>query len=798
MESLKNTFLLFCILCTPLILSAQETFGIKGGIVDSNGVNIESGNVIILSPADSSVIKGTHFWDGAFELYGLEETDILFKVTATGYTPFFEHKLLTPGADSLIDLGTFQLKVSVQNLEGVDVVFVKPMFERQVGKLIVNVEGTILSERGSLLDLLRSAPNVIVRSNSSVSVVGKGAAIIYLDGQRINSVEMLSAISANDVSRIEVIDSPSARYDAEGNAVIEIITKKGAMDGYQGSLSVRGIQRTDSNLWYRGQFSLRKKWFSLYASAGQYAGTLHEKEKYHREIYGTPITVMDNDVDKASKHKFNTWFYLDTDYRLDSLNTVFVNYNMYIPNTEINTINTNRIFEDDTQVGTLDSETKGSQKRFVYSVSSGYYRSLDTLGSELRLTGQYSTYDLKNSSNIRQSSNFGTPVVNSFLSENFNNIDVLAGQFDYTKKFKNNNNLSLGVKNGYVTNGSGVNFQYYQNSQWVTDSSLYNEFDYTENILAGYSELAGQIKKFSYQLGVRYEWTTTKGNSLLSGQGVVDRNYHNLFPNVQMSYKLSDDLILGATYSYRIARPSYQDLDPFINFIDSLSSFRGNPQLLPAYSNSAEVSLIYMEYASIKLGYNKTKDPMFLTVEKNNGTNTFSAIVQNIDWSETYSIGLVIPYELTWWTTFNAFGYDINKYTYTDNATLLVSNEPTWYVSLYNEFRFKNLFNLELTYDYVSPGSQGIFVVRPYQSLGGSITRKFFKDQFTVRFSVFDALFQEIESAESQLEQFNVSYTSRTDTRALTLGLTWDFGKLKNQNMAGKTIDRDEKNRIKD
>ena len=258
MESLKNTFLLFCILCTPLILSAQETFGIKGGIVDSNGVNIESGNVIILSPADSSVIKGTHFWDGAFELYGLEETDILFKVTATGYTPFFEHKLLTPGADSLIDLGTFQLKVSVQNLEGVDVVFVKPMFERQVGKLIVNVEGTILSERGSLLDLLRSAPNVIVRSNSSVSVVGKGAAIIYLDGQRINSVEMLSAISANDVSRIEVIDSPSARYDAEGNAVIEIITKKGAMDGYQGSLSVRGIQRTDSNLWYKENHFFRK------------------------------------------------------------------------------------------------------------------------------------------------------------------------------------------------------------------------------------------------------------------------------------------------------------------------------------------------------------------------------------------------------------------------------------------------------------------------------------------------------------------------------------------------------------
>ncbi|MDX2361941.1 MAG: outer membrane beta-barrel family protein [Crocinitomicaceae bacterium] len=786
---------MLCVVFIPFLSGAQDTFGIRGSVVDTNNVKIESGNVILLSPEDSTVLKGTHFWDGEFELLGISEADVLIKITADGYISYFERRFFT---ESITEIGIVQLSISVQTLEGVDVVYQKPMFQREIGKLIVNVEETILSERGTVLDLLRAAPNVLVKSDNSISVVGKGAAIIYLDGQRINSVEMLSGISSSDVSRIEVIDSPSARYDAEGNAVIEIITKKGAMDGYQGSIMFNGIQRTENQMWYRAQFSFRKKWFSMYFSSGQFAGKLYELESYHREVYGNPMITMDNEVKRVNNHKFNTWVYLDTDFRLDSVKTLFVNYNFFRPNTETRSTNTNNIYADGVSLGTLNSESEGTRSRFVHSISAGYNHVLDTLGSELFITGQYSSFDLESESRIHQVSNFGSSIINEFRSDNVNDINVYAGQADYTKIFSDKLKLDLGVKDSYVTNSSRVNFEQQVSDTWIVDSTLYNEFEYKENILAGYAEVSGRIKKFSYLGGVRYEWTTNSGNSFLAGPGAFNRDYHNIFPNVQLGFDLTDDLVIGATYSNRINRPSYQDLDPFVDFIDSLSSMRGNPQLRPAYSHNAELSLIYMEYASIKFGYTRTKDPMFLTVVKNEGTNTFSGIVQNIEYSEKYSIGLVIPYELTWWTTFNAFGYDFNKYTFSDNANVLVSNEPTFYISLYNEFRIPKVFNFELTYEYVIPGSVGIFVAKPYQSFGASITRKFFKDQFTVRFSVFDAFYQEIERAESRLEEFNVSYTSRNDTQTFMLALKWSFGKLKNDSMVGKNISSDEKERVKE
>ena len=106
------------------------------------------------------------------------------------------------------------------------------MFERETDRLIVNVEGTILSERGTVIELLRSAPKVIIKASGQIEVVGKGPAIIYLDGQRLNSIELLNGLSDDDIARIEIVGNPSSKYDAEGNAVIEIITKDGARNGY--------------------------------------------------------------------------------------------------------------------------------------------------------------------------------------------------------------------------------------------------------------------------------------------------------------------------------------------------------------------------------------------------------------------------------------------------------------------------------------------------------------------------------------------------------------------------------------
>lgn len=777
-------------------LHAQETYGIKGTLTDTENKPVESGNVIVLNPLDSTVIKGTHFWEGKFELFGIEPRNVLIRFTSDGLKDVYISKIVDANSE-LFDLGEIKLEEAIQELEGVVILHRKPMYTREVGKLIVNVEGTILSERGTILELLKSAPNVIVRSDGGVSVAGKGSAIVFLDGQRVISMEMLSAMSSDLVSKIEIIENPSSRYDAEGNAVIEIITKSGALNGYQGNIGLRGMKRTESQVAYWGNLQYRKDWFSMYASIGQYSGALHEVETYYRDIYGANPVQMENDVDKRYNHKFDSWGYLDFDFRLDSLNTLFINYAATRLKSEVDIDNVNLIYDGDNFLGDLNSESNGFQQRWMHSVSGGYIRTLDTLESEISITGQYTNFNIDANNNIEQVSDFGTPVRSMFRNDNFNAIRVYSGNVDYVKNWSDKVKLNMGAKNSYVTNESGINFEYEAGDVWYPDTDLNNQFDFYENILAGYAELSGRLNKFSYNTGLRYEWTTTKGNSLIAGTGIVNRDYQNLFPNVQVNYDITKDLIIGASYNNRINRPSYQDLDPFINYIDSVSAFRGNPQLIPAVSHNAELSLVYMEYASITLGYAKTKNPMYLTVEQNIGENTFNAIVKNIESSETMSLGLVLPYEIPWWTTFNAFGYQLNRFEYNDNAALVVNNRPTFYMSLYNEFRIKKWFDLELTYDYVSPGSDGIFLVKPYQSLGASIARKFLDDKLSVRFSVFDALFQEAERAESTLTGFFVGYTSRSDSRSFMLTAIWNFGKMKDSNMKGKMIDKEERNRVK-
>lgn len=794
LKALCYAFLCF-ILCTSVL--GQTTYSIKGTITDSLNNPIEFGNVIALSPIDSSVVKGTAFWDGTFVLNGLEAREVLVRITSPDYITYFSsHNFME--SDTLVDMGAIVLMEAVQTMGEIDVVVRKPMFERDLDKLTVNVEGTILSEKGTVLELLRSAPNVIVRADGSVMVVGKGAAIIYLDGRRVNTLEILNSLQASDISKIEIVDNPSAKYDAAGNAVIEIHTKSGMMDGYDVQFGWRGMYRTEVQTAYWSSISYRKKWFSIFASAFQYMGTIHEDENYYREVYGSPFTTMENTVERETFNNFNSGYNINMDFRLDSVNTIFINYAGSRRKIQPYVLNTNVVYQDSILAGSLESVSEGTNLNWMHSPALGYRLKIDTLGSEFRVTGQYTNFAGNTLTDIFQTSNFGTSTQQHYNNFNYNKIHVLSAQADYVKKWKNKLTFSSGLKFTSVTNESAVDLQEEIGGVWYTDSSTYNEFNYNENIGAAYSEIRGNWGKFSYLAGLRFEATVMQGNSLTAGGSVIDRHYQSFFPNVQLSYRIIDDLIMGASYNYRITRPTFQDMDPFVIFVDSLTAFRGNPNLRPSYTHNAEWSLIYKEYASIKLGYQRAIDPMFLTVEKDDIANTFSAITKNIESSEMYTLAFVVPWENDWWTTFNAFGYYFNNFRYADNETIIASTKPTWYISLYNEFRIPKVFNIELNWEYYNPGTQGFFIARPYQFAMASISRSFLDNHLKVNLTLYDPLLLDVERAYSNLLNFYVDYWSWTDSRSIMLTLRYNFGKLKNNGMVGRNIDAENKNRIKD
>lgn len=777
---------------------SQNAITIVGQVQDSTGAPIDFGTFVLLDPTDSSIIKGVAIWEGQIELKGVVSEDVLIRISVLGFNTYFNRIKLSPDDEEKVDLGIIKLSAFSGDLNTVEVVYRKPTFERAPGKLIVNVEESMLSDRGTVRDLLRSTPNVIVKSNDEVIVVGRGPAIIYLDGQRIMSLDMLSSISSNDVSRIEVIENPSARYDAEGRAVIEIITIQGTYDGYEGTLGLRGMERTESQFAYWGRFRFQKKWFSTYFGAGQYTGRLYEDESYYRTIKtGIPL-YMENDVLRITDHKFDSWIWMDNDFRIDSNSTIFLNYAFSRNKYEVVVDNVNEIYEDSIYQGIITSNTIENPKSISHNISTGYSRLIDTLGSDFRVAAQYTNFDFSGEGDITQTASFGFTQNDIFRSRSNSGIQVLIGQADLTKKFSRKFNFGSGVKNSYVTNNSGIDLQREVFGKWESDSSYYNQFEYSENVLGSYLEVSGVLKKLDYQLGLRYEWTETNGNSYTAGNGIIDRSYHNVFPNIQLDYSFTPDLVLGLSYVSRIQRPKFQDLDPFVEFIDSLTSFRGNPNLLPAVSHNAQISLIYMEYASISFSYTKAFNPIYLSVVQNPGTNTFSAIEDNIQSADMYNIGIVLPYELSWWTTFNSFAYTFNTFEIKDESTIVVNNKPTLYVSLWNEFRIKNICDIEISYEYTVPGAQGFFTLQPMHYFFAGISRKFFKDALSARFSVFDIFRQYTERGESEMPTFDVSYSSWADTRSFMLTLEWNFGKLRKRDMTEIYIDEVEQDRLEE
>lgn len=797
MKYLNGLTLLF-FLISPGILRAQ-LYSVIGSVANNKNETIESGNAIALFAEDSSIIKGTFFINGKFRLDGLSESFFILKVTSLGYSENIQ-RVAKPHADSVLDVGTVYLNTAT--LKEVEVTARIPLFEMDGEKIKVNVENTGLSASGTALDVLRKSPTVMVGNNDNVSLFGKGAAVVYVDGQQVVSGEILKTIPSAEIKEIEIIANPSAKYDAAGRAVINIITKKNNLEGYNGSI----IQNTlyGKYLYSYSGFQLnykRLKW-SASISYGLAQGRDWSTDDYYRKFSGNDgsvTTEMKNEISTVKRLSNIHYYSMGGGYSFDSLNTIRFQYNGFYNEKSVTTENENAVFKNSAPWLRLQTTTLGRPIIVNHSASIIYSGKLDTLGSELRGVVQGGGFLSDNLEYISQYLFSGNDMaVAEKRNTGMNNICILTAQADLNKSLSKKWVLETGIKNAYIANKSEIRLDNLYSGKWLADPVFLNSFSYNENISAAYFQLRYKKNKFNARAGVRGEHTVSNGFSHVANQEVISRKYFNLFPNTFASYDFTPDFTTSLSYTSRITRPSYQDMDPFINYIDSLSSFRGNPYLLPEYTGSFEASLIYMKEASFTFGYTRADNAINLVVEKAaDGSDAFIATTRNLEKSESYSAGLTIPYELSWWTTYNYVGYFKNIFSYRDNGILIENKKPLLYFYAYNEFRIEKLFSLEVTFDYTSSGVDGIFIFDPFYTLSANLKRTFFKDKLTCRLMANDILSSYVMSGKSKLEGFNVNYVSRENTHYFVLALNYKFGKLKAADKADDPLNREEYERIK-
>jgi outer membrane receptor protein involved in Fe transport len=612
------------------------------------------------------------------------------------------------------------------------------------------------------------------------------------------------------------MSQPPAKFDASGNSgVINIKTKKGAQRGYNGSITLSAIfanyPKTPNSIVmnYRagktnffGQYSFThwegfndihiERYFERtsekdFQSLFDQHSFLKFKSNTHSfkagmDYFATKKTtygfVVNGTFNRFSSIGNTRSDLLDKDYNL-------VSYNLAIPTSEgpWTNISTNLNYKT-----TLNKDGR----ELTADIDFVYYKNGSDQNSD------NSEYDKNGVYTVPQN-----PLTNPnpyLLHGNLpGQIHIITGKMDYTQPLKNGAKLDAGWKAGYVKNDNDAQYSYYLNNAYTYDSSRSNHFIYTENVNAAYINFSKQFKKWGLQTGLRMENTNVTGNQVIKHQK-FDTGYVQLFPTIYLSYAANKNNNLTVSYSRRINRPNYQDMNPFQYFLDQYTYRQGNPYLKPQTSHNIEMSYNYKGELNISANYSLTTDIINDILKQNDSTHVTFQTKENIA-SQT-NIGLSINYNksLNKWWTLGVFGNLFNNhFEGIVNNTKLKADIPTWMINVTNQFKFNKGWGAELSGFYRSKIlASGTIVGQPMGvfSFGGS--KQILKGKGSIRLNVTDPFWLQYFRGYSKFGNIDMNINSHWDNRRYAITFTWRFskGQTQPQNRRHTVSSQDEQNRI--
>jgi hypothetical protein len=770
---------------------------ISGKVIDDAGEPIFLGNVLALSVIDSSLIQGTVFMDGVFLLPKINAKSCLLKLTSLGYTEHLQMVEFSGSSDEK-DLGTITL--GQNTLAEVEIVAIKPMFESMPGMVKINVENTMLSTSTTTAELLSKTPDVVVTDNG-LSVFGKGEAIIYLKGQQI-TFERLQAIPVSQIESVEVISNPSAKYDAEGKAVVNIILKKNELEGWQGT----AVQSFTKARYFLSTSSLnlnyRKKKFSLLADYGITAGDTWTSRKQARTAtidQDVHSSVQDATEDSQLKNVSN--WRLGTSYDINDVSSVSLTYDGSYSMYNLDITADNEILFNGAAVQRLNIYNDASTVYKNNAFTVNYQLTTDTLGSSLFAGGAYTDFsngieDMIDEQQFNPQNDLTARNLRRNVGES--QITIATGQIDYSKNTAGGNSWELGAKYTDVSTSGMVTFhsQAYGNEEWVYQPLLSNNFQYSEQLSAAYTQFAGASKKWSYGAGVRAELTEANGYSVVFDQSIIDSTYLNFFPSARISHK-GEKVAWGFSYASSIKRPTYQDLDPFVFYQDSLTSVTGNPFLVPEYGNAVDGSITW-KGLTIKSGYLHAQNSFrYRLVPGTSGPNSFVMKLDNVDLLERVYTSLVIPVGKGNFYTYTVLSVRQDLAHDDEFETNKESVKPRFYGYSYCEYIINKVGTFEMTAEYQSAYGDGIYTYNDQYSLTIGMSRTFLNDKLTTRITANDILRTYRSGGYYKVGLMDSEYEHRLDTYFFRFSLVYNFGKLKAAGYKGKSVNDDETGRIK-
>ena len=604
---------------------------IKGKVVDgSSGLPLEFASVSIYQVKDSLLVSGgiTEI-EGDFE-FGVKADGALYAIIEfIGYESFKVEDFTFPKGENIYNLGAISILPGGVALDEVEVRAERSDMQFSLDKRIFNVGKDLASRGGSASDVLDNIPSISVGVEGEVNLRGSSNVRILINGRPsglvgLNGTDGLRTIQANMIERVEIITNPSAKFEAEGMAgIINIILKKDRAKGFNGSFEVSGGSPTQYGAG--ANVNYRQDKFNFFANYNYRKRTGISSGSKYQEFYfedSTLISLQDQIRDRSSN---NHSIRFGSDYLLSD-NEVITgallyrygkdqNINRVTYRDAIGAAGPQIIRLTDDQIPNYilrqDDELE-DEPTLEYSLN--YDKKYKEKGHTLKIDVSFQSNDESESSFFNEGyyegETLSIPDILSQRSANEEGQRQWRGQIDYTRPFDKKIKLESGFLGTFREIKNDFLVETLHDGSWLIEEGLSNNFIYNENVIGAYANLGKDFEKFSFQVGLRGEYSKIK-TELQQTDQVNERTYPNLFPSAFANYKLAGENSIQASYSRRIRRPRFWDLNPFFTFTDRRNFFSGNPNLNPEFTDSYEIGhLKYWESGNIgtSIYYRHTTD----------------------------------------------------------------------------------------------------------------------------------------------------------------------------------------------
>jgi len=786
------------ILLSIIAINSNAQIVVKGKIFDKATTQpMEFVNIILSGQSLTYPIGTITDIDGYFEL-SVEKGLYILQASFVGQD-FISQEIEIKNEN--IDLGIILVETTHQ-LDELTVTAKKKLIQRKIDRLVFNVENSSKSSQGNALEVLRVTPGVRVQ-NDNISMIGKSNLQVLINDKivQLSNQDLaifLKSIASEDIKNIEVITTPPAKYEASGNSgLINITLKQAKQNSWNAQVKSSYTQRTFASGSCGGSFNFNKNKLSLVSSINYREGAYYQEQDdyaYFPDGLWYTSSPFKGDIKGLNarmdfNYKITSKWEMGAQYLYNKANYYYTDE----PYTPVFDYDSNEI------IRSLQSEGAADLSPEIHSINYNNEITIDTLGRKITLNLDYFNFsnpDIKTYTGVSIKQNPNAEHFFRGTNSNEQNVSNVSAKLDieYPLDWIG---LSFG---GKIMNSKSLNDISFFNSGLVDNPVInlpisQNNFAYKEDVQAIYFSANKKINdKWSTQFGLRIEATQTnsKSNNLdLS----IKNDYTKLFPTFYLSYDVNEQSNISFTYSKRIRRPSFFELNPNVYFTNPFQTIEGNAFLQPAFIDNLELTNTYNNFIT-KLYYSY-EDNLFSQVPLADVTTNIIRFT-NENFINTHRIGISGNYtfdKISWWSSNN--NLDIN---YSESSFQLKEKQEDQKginstISTYNDFNLNKNLLLGVNFWYSFPGMNGVYDTKEASSFSLSLQYLLLDKNLNISIRGNDIFKSSAERNESRVN--GVLQTARYyyDNRSFHLAISYKFGNKNLKAKKHKTGNKEERRR---